>query len=70
MASKRKAFVHLGLDDGSGGFGDAALRQHAVAVAGLTVGDMVKAVDKHAVITDIRVEAKSGGRSGDWVRVS
>ena len=42
----------------------------AVAVAGLTVVDMVKAVDKMAVITDIRVEAKSGGRSGDWVRVS
>jgi cyclic pyranopterin phosphate synthase len=40
----------------------------AVAVAGLTVIDMVKAVDKGAVITDVRVETKSGGRSGDWVR--
>ena len=40
----------------------------AVAVAGLTVVDMVKAVDKAAVITDVRVEAKSGGRSGDWTR--
>jgi len=40
----------------------------AVSVAALTVVDMVKAVDKAAVITDIRVEAKSGGRSGDWVR--
>jgi cyclic pyranopterin monophosphate synthase len=40
----------------------------AVSVAALTVIDMVKAVDKTAVITDIRVEAKSGGRSGDWVR--
>jgi cyclic pyranopterin phosphate synthase len=28
---------------------------------------MVKAVDKHARITDVRVTAKSGGRSGDWV---
>ena len=27
---------------------------------------MVKAVDKGAVITDVRVEAKSGGKSGDW----
>jgi cyclic pyranopterin phosphate synthase len=27
---------------------------------------MVKAVDKHARITDVRVTAKSGGRSGDW----
>ena len=40
----------------------------AVAVAGLTVIDMVKAVDKAAVITDVRVEAKSGGKSGDWTR--
>jgi cyclic pyranopterin phosphate synthase len=29
---------------------------------------MVKAVDKAAVITDVRVESKSGGRSGDWSR--
>jgi len=40
----------------------------AVSVAALTVVDMVKAVDKGAVITDVRVETKSGGKSGDWVR--
>ena len=40
----------------------------AVSVAALTVVDMVKAVDKAAVITDIRVESKTGGKSGDWVR--
>lgn len=40
----------------------------AVSVAALTVVDMVKAVDKGAIITDIRVESKSGGRSGDWAR--
>jgi cyclic pyranopterin phosphate synthase len=40
----------------------------AVSVAGLTVVDMVKAVDKQAVITDVRVESKTGGRSGDWTR--
>ena len=40
----------------------------AVSVAALTVVDMVKAVDKGAVITDIRVETKTGGKSGDWVR--
>ena len=40
----------------------------AVSVAALTVVDMVKAVDKAATITDIRVESKSGGRSGDWAR--
>ena len=39
----------------------------AVAVASLALIDMVKAVDKHARITDVRVTAKSGGRSGDWV---
>jgi cyclic pyranopterin phosphate synthase len=38
-----------------------------VAVAGLALVDMVKAVDRRARITDIRVVAKSGGRSGDWV---
>jgi cyclic pyranopterin phosphate synthase len=37
-----------------------------VSVAALTLYDMIKAVDKHAVISDIRVLAKSGGKSGDW----
>jgi cyclic pyranopterin phosphate synthase len=40
----------------------------AVSVAALTVVDMVKAVDKAATISDIRVEEKSGGRSGTWNR--
>lgn len=40
----------------------------AVAVAALTVVDMVKAVDKGAVIDAVRVERKTGGRSGDWQR--
>lgn len=40
----------------------------AVAVAALTVVDMVKAVDKAAVITDIQVETKTGGKSGNWTR--
>src|SRR5919112_388872 len=38
----------------------------AVATAGLALVDMVKAVDRGASVTDIRVEAKSGGRSGSW----
>lgn len=38
----------------------------AVSVAALTLYDMIKAVDKHAVITGTRVLAKSGGKSGDW----
>jgi cyclic pyranopterin phosphate synthase len=40
----------------------------AVSIAALTVVDMVKAVDKAAVISDVRVEAKSGGKSGEWAR--
>jgi len=40
----------------------------AVAAAGLALVDMVKALDRGASITDIRVEAKAGGRSGTWRR--
>lgn len=42
----------------------------AVAVAGLAVIDMVKAVDPNATITDVRVLTKTGGRHGDWERES
>jgi cyclic pyranopterin phosphate synthase len=41
-----------------------------VVVAALALVDMVKAVDKHSRITDVRVVAKSGGRSGDWTAPS
>jgi cyclic pyranopterin phosphate synthase len=40
----------------------------SVSVAALTLIDMIKAVDKGAVITDVRLEAKDGGRSGSWRR--
>ena len=40
----------------------------AVAVAGLALVDMVKAVDPAAILTDVRVESKTGGLSGDWTR--
>lgn len=40
----------------------------AVTVCALTVFDMIKAVDHLAVIEDVRVLAKSGGKSGDWDR--
>jgi cyclic pyranopterin phosphate synthase len=40
----------------------------AVAVAGLTIYDMVKAIDRAVVIGDIRLVEKKGGRSGHWVR--
>ncbi len=39
-----------------------------VAVAGLALVDMVKAVDPAAVITDVRVEEKTGGKTGRWTR--
>ena len=38
----------------------------AVSTASLALYDMIKAVDKHAVITGMRVLAKSGGKSGSW----
>lgn len=40
----------------------------AVAVAGLTLHDMVKAVDPAAVLTDVRLVEKSGGKRGVWRR--
>ena len=40
----------------------------AVAVAGLAVIDMVKAIDPHAALRDVLVEAKDGGRNGAWTR--
>ncbi|MBO3085321.1 cyclic pyranopterin monophosphate synthase MoaC [Cellulomonas fengjieae] len=40
----------------------------AVSVAALAVVDMVKGLDRSVRIADVRLEAKSGGRSGDWRR--
>lgn len=40
----------------------------AVAVAGLTVIDMIKSVDRWALITDVRLLSKAGGRSGELQR--
>lgn len=40
----------------------------AVTVAGLTVYDMCKAASKDILITDVRLEQKTGGKSGDWSR--
>ncbi|MBF6354885.1 bifunctional molybdenum cofactor biosynthesis protein MoaC/MoaB [Nocardia higoensis] len=42
----------------------------AVAVAGLTLHDMVKAVDPAAVLTDVRLVSKQGGKRGHWTRDS
>ncbi|SDD27593.1 cyclic pyranopterin monophosphate synthase MoaC [Actinokineospora iranica] len=40
----------------------------AVAVCGLTLHDMIKAVDPAAVLDAVRVERKDGGKSGTWTR--
>ena len=40
----------------------------AVAVAGLALIDMVKAVDPAAVLTGIAVQEKTGGKTGPWRR--
>ncbi|MTD17223.1 cyclic pyranopterin monophosphate synthase MoaC [Nakamurella sp. YIM 132087] len=40
----------------------------SVAVAGLTLHDMVKAVDPAAVLDAVRVESKDGGKTGSWQR--
>ena len=40
----------------------------AVSVAGLTLVDMVKALDPAAQITDVRVDEKLGGKTGTWRR--
>jgi cyclic pyranopterin phosphate synthase len=40
----------------------------AVCVAALALIDMIKAVDPAAVITEVRVDAKTGGKSGSWHR--
>jgi len=40
----------------------------AVTVAGLALYDMIKAVDRSAEITDVRLVEKSGGKSGDYRR--
>ncbi len=42
----------------------------AVAIAGLTLHDMVKAVDPTAVLGEIRLESKTGGKRGHWTRDS
>ncbi len=42
----------------------------AVSVAALTIYDMCKAIDKGITITDIRLESKTGGKSGDYQRKS
>ncbi|KAL8062907.1 hypothetical protein ABFX02_02G177300 [Erythranthe guttata] len=40
----------------------------AVTIAGLTVYDMCKAASKDILVTDVRLEHKTGGKSGDWYR--
>jgi cyclic pyranopterin monophosphate synthase len=39
-----------------------------VTVAGLALIDMIKAVDPRASLTDVQVDTKTGGKTGDWKR--
>lgn len=73
-----KALVEVAINDSLPGFtiraevrtrGQTGVEMEAltaVSVAGLTLFDMLKAIDKSMVIGAIRVTAKSGGQSGDW----
>jgi cyclic pyranopterin phosphate synthase len=40
----------------------------AVSAAGLTIYDMCKAIDRGMTIEAVRLESKSGGKSGEWTR--
>ncbi len=76
----RKIDVRIEIDDALPGFRiESEVKTHgvtgvemealtAVTVAGLTLFDMLKAVDRTMVIGGIRVISKSGGKSGDWRR--
>ena len=73
-----KAAVSIAIDDRLPGFRiEAEIRTvgvtgvemealTAVAVAGLTLFDMLKAIDRTMTIDGIEVVAKTGGKSGDW----
>jgi cyclic pyranopterin phosphate synthase len=42
----------------------------AASIAALTIYDMCKSLDKSIVIREVRLEKKTGGKSGDYVRQS
>jgi cyclic pyranopterin phosphate synthase len=75
-----KVDVRVEIDDGLPGFrisseartnGATGVEMEAltaVAIAGLTLFDMLKAIDRTMVIGGIEVMSKSGGKSGDWQR--
>lgn len=60
------AIIATAATDGKTGVEMEALT--AAAVTALTIYDMCKAIDKAMVITEIRLESKTGGRSGDYIR--
>lgn len=60
------AIIATAATDGKTGVEMEALT--AASVAALALYDMCKAIDKAMVITDIRLESKTGGRSGDYIR--
>ena len=42
----------------------------AVSVAALTIYDMCKAIDRSMKIDEIKLNKKTGGKSGEWIRKS
>jgi len=42
----------------------------AVSVAALTIYDMCKAIDRSMTIDEIKLNKKTGGKSGEWIRKS
>ena len=75
-----KVEVRIAIDDSLAGFridsevrtkGETGVEMEAltaVAVAGLTLFDMLKAVDRTMVIGGIEVTSKTGGKSGSWLK--
>jgi len=73
-----KASVEIELDEDLPGFrilaetkpsGQTGVEMEALtaaSVAGLTLYDMLKAVDRSMILTGVRLVEKSGGQSGDW----
>jgi cyclic pyranopterin phosphate synthase len=68
ITPSRDGFVIEGRAKTTGQTGVEMEALTAVTVAALTIYDMVKAVDKEMVISDICLVAKRGGKSGEYVR--
>ena len=66
LASRYGYIIIIATVDCEGKTGVEMEAMTAASVAGLTMYDMLKGVDKAMYLTNVRVIAKSGGKSGDW----